>query len=201
MTDAASPTGLILASGSPRRRSLLQALGLSIQVVHPDIDETQQAEESVIEYVTRMALEKASAGRALTDSPLPLVAGDTVVALGEQVFGKPVDRDDAVRMLVELGGRTHSVHTSVAVDYDCNVACSVVSSAVTFMRISEATAAAYWDSGEPADKAGAYGIQGLGARFVEHLAGSYSAVMGLPVHETANLLSDCGIEIFGQATT
>ncbi|MEM8628073.1 MAG: Maf family protein [Pseudomonadota bacterium] len=199
MIESPPAADLILASASPRRRELLAGLGLAVQVLPADIDETRQLSEPVVEYVTRLALSKAAAVRARTLSALPVLAGDTVVALGEENFDKPRDRDDAIRMLTALGGKTHAVHTAVALDHAGAARAALVSSRVTFMPIDAAAAAAYWASGESADKAGAYGIQGLGGRFVAHLEGSYSAVMGLPVFETANLLAESGIDIVHRA--
>ena len=176
-------------------------MGLHVQRVGGDIDETRWPDEPVREYVQRLAHEKARVGRAdARAAGLIVVAGDTVVALGEQIFGKPQDAADAQRMLSALSDRSHTVHTAVAVhDHrQCHVEC--VDSIVTFMPLTPAMIAAYWASGEPQDKAGAYGIQGRGGRFMAHLQGSFSAVMGLPVYETANLLTACGLDVCSVTT-
>ncbi|MEO0575860.1 MAG: Maf family protein [Pseudomonadota bacterium] len=199
MTERVSQTAnrIALASTSPRRRELLEGLGLDVTLVTGDIDETRAAGEPVRDYVRRLAAGKAAQGRLdRRADQLTLVAGDTVVALGDTVFGKPADADDAIRMLCALSDREHSVHSAVAVDDGSVCRVQLVSSTVTFMPISRAMAQAYWETGEPADKAGAYGIQGKGGRFVAHLAGSFSAVMGLPVFETANMLAAAGLTLF-----
>lgn len=186
-----------LASSSPRRRELLEGLGLNVIRVMGDIDETRHDAEPVCDFVQRLAIGKAEQGRLDPHAEgMVIVAGDTVVALDEKVFGKPADADDAVRMLLALSDRKHSVHSAVAVHDGATCHVQLVSSSVTFMPISPAMAKAYWRTGEPADKAGAYGIQGKGGRFVAHLDGSFSAVMGLPVFETANLLAACGLALF-----
>ncbi|MEL7298150.1 MAG: Maf family protein [Pseudomonadota bacterium] len=181
---------VLLASASPRRKQLLESLGLAVEQISADIEERRADDEVVKDYVRRLALEKAAAladvGRQRS---LPVVAGDTVVALGERSFEKPHDEDDAVRMLGALSGTTHDVHTSVCVCWREEPVVTVVSSAVTFRKVSEADARRYWATGEPVGKAGAYAIQGLGAQFVAHLSGSHSAVMGLPIFETSELLS------------
>lgn len=181
---------ILLASASPRRRALLDQLGVAHQVLAVDIDETPLPGEAPAALAARLARGKALAGRQRDGGMRPVLGADTVVAVGEVLHGKPLDRNDAVRMLTALGGRTHQVLTAVAIapagDGEPLEALSVT--AVRMRPISAAEAGAYWDSGEPAGKAGAYGIQGLGAVFIEHIAGSYSGVMGLPLYETARLL-------------
>jgi septum formation protein len=186
---------LVLASGSPRRRQLLASIGLECQVSPADIDESPRPGEAPADYARRLAAEKAAAavGRV---GPGPLVlAADTVVALGDEILGKPVDAADAARMLRRLSGRVHEVHTAVAASRDGNTSFRLSSSEVTFRILRDAEIEAYVATGEPLDKAGAYGIQGLAAVFVTRLAGSYSGVVGLPLCETAELLQGHGVDV------
>ncbi|WP_371365132.1 nucleoside triphosphate pyrophosphatase [Pseudomonas sp. QL9] len=186
---------LYLASSSPRRRELLTQIGLSFNLVSGNVDETPLPDEAPAVYVERLARCKAQAGLTmLAQRPDVCVLGaDTAVVLDGRILGKPKDREDALAMLQALSGREHQVLTAVAVvDRDrCEV--RVVSSDVSFRAISEAEAEAYWDTGEPHDKAGGYAIQGLAAIFVKRVEGSYSAVVGLPLCETAELLADFAI--------
>lgn len=189
---------IYLASNSPRRRELLAQIAVRFRVIALSLDETPLPGEAPDDYVRRVALEKARAGRELvagrSGSDLPVLAADTAVVVDERVLGKPRDREDALAMLRLLSGRGHRVLSAVAlVGADEAVALSV--SEVRFRSIGEAEARAYWETGEPADKAGGYAIQGLGALFVEHLSGSYSGVMGLPLFETAELLRAAGIPL------
>ena len=183
-----------LASGSPRRRELLQQMGVPYQVVEVDVDERSVPTEIPDAYVSRLAAAKATAGWLATRSsaarlrPAPVLGADTAVVLGDEILGKPSDRDHADRMLCQLSGRTHRVLTAVAVRSDSGLNLRVASSDVTFRRIEERERIAYWDTGEPAGKAGAYAIHGFAAVFVADLRGSYSGVMGLPIFETAELL-------------
>jgi len=184
---------LILASQSPRRRALLAQIGVRHQVVAVAVDESRDPGEDPALYVQRLALAKARAGRDLTGGGAPVLGADTAVVIGEQVLGKPEDRADAAAMMRLLSGRTHRVLSGIAlVAAEEGQALSV--SEVTFRPVSPREAAAYWETGEPRDKAGGYAIQGLGALFVARLAGSYSGVMGLPLFETARLLAAAGID-------
>lgn len=188
-----------LASVSPRRRALLAQLGVPYLVQPADIDETQAPGEAAADYVVRVARAKALAVRA-RGVELPVLAADTAVVLDEMIFGKPRDRADAAAMLLALASRTHRVLTAVALAYAAGVAFHLSASEVRMRAISAAECAAYWDSGEPRDKAGGYAIQGRGAVFVEHLSGSYSGVVGLPLFETAQLLTAAGVpRTLGQA--
>ncbi len=182
MSDAAVP-GLVLASGSPRRRELLSQLGLTFATVAPDVDETPLPGERPIEMVRRLALAKAAA--VAGD---PVLAADTTVEIDGEIFGKPLDADDARRMLRRLSGRAHKVHTGVAVRAGSEVAVEVVTTIVTFVALQPAVIEWYVGTGEPLDKAGAYAIQGHGGIFVEHLRGSTSNVVGLPLTTVARLL-------------
>lgn len=186
---------LYLASASPRRRELLKQIGVPFSVAVADIDETVRAAEPAEDYVQRLALEKARAVQQRLQDPHAYVLGaDTSVVLDGQILGKPRDQAEAMAMLMALADRTHQVLTAVAlVGPEVNEAL-VVCSEVQFGPISHAQALAYWHTQEPCDKAGSYGIQGLGAVFVQHLRGSYSAVVGLPLYETAALLAKYGID-------
>jgi septum formation protein len=184
---------LILASASPRRSELLRQIGLEFIVLPANIDETRRAAESPAGYVERMARAKALQGFGQSDNDGALVIGaDTAVVLGQRVLGKPTDQHDAMRSLAELSGKTHIVMTAVAVTDGVRTEHCVSATQVTMREISPAQAEAYWDSGEATDKAGGYAIQGLGALFVANIEGSYSGVVGLPLHETAELLARFG---------
>lgn len=181
---------LYLASGSPRRQELLTQLGLSFEKVVPGIEELRRPHESAQQYVGRLAREKAQAGVALTVHDLPVLGADTIVILNGEVLEKPRDAAHAAVMLRMLSGNTHQVMTAVALaDSQHTLDCLVVTE-VTFRTLSDDDITHYVASGEPLDKAGAYGIQGLGGCFVRKINGSYHAVVGLPLVETYELLSD-----------
>ncbi|WP_426235547.1 Maf family protein [Pseudomonas sp. TWP3-2] len=186
---------LYLASGSPRRRELLTQIGVPFTAVNADIDETAQANEAPAAYVERLARGKAEAGRRtlVADVDCVVLGADTAVVLDGKILGKPVDEADACAMLMMLSGKEHEVLTAIALLDGARCESRVVRSLVRFRPISRDEAAAYWASGEPRDKAGGYGIQGLGAVFVAGLNGSYSAVVGLPLCESAELLGHFGI--------
>ena len=185
---------LHLASTSPRRREILQSLGVDFDVVMVETDENPRQGESPEELVMRLAIAKAEAA---TDVQYVL-GSDTVVVLGDRILGKPVDADDAVDMLLALSGRSHSVLTGVALVTPGGTRTVLSTTEVRFREIGRDEAIRYWQSGEPADKAGAYGIQGLGGMFVKAINGSYSGVMGLPVFETVELLKSAGIEVLAK---
>lgn len=182
---------IYLASASPRRSELLRQIDVPHEVRPVDIDETPRGGESPAQYALRLAEEKARAlwGRLPAAERKPVLAADTTVALGDEILGKPADRDDAARILGRLSGRDHEVHTAVAVLHGGGADARVSTSTVSFRRITEAEFDWYWRTGEPADKAGAYAVQGHGAIFIRHLSGSYSGVMGLPLYETWELLA------------
>ena len=184
---------LYLASGSPRRRELLTQIGVPFTPVSAPIDETPLPGESAAAYVERLAVAKAEAGLASLGGPALTLGADTAVVLDGRILGKPENREHALAMLAELSGRAHQVLTAVAVSDGQRCQSLCVASNVRFRPISPAEAERYWASGEPADKAGGYAIQGLGAVFVTGLEGSYSAVVGLPLSETAELLGQFGI--------
>lgn len=181
---------IVLASASPRRRELLDQLGIGHEVLPADVDETAMHGEAPGALAQRLARLKALEGRRRDGGRRAVLGADTVVTADGALFGKPAGREDAIRMLTQLGGREHRVLTAVAVapPGEGPVLEAVSESRVRMRAISAAEAAAYWDTGEPAGKAGAYAIQGLGAVFIEHISGSYSGVMGLPLYETARLL-------------
>ena len=182
-----------LASQSPRRAELLRQIGVPFVTSPADIDETPLPGESPEDFVRRMATEKARAIHALFPDDIVL-GSDTAVVLDDRIMGKPADREDAIAMLLALAGRSHRVLTAVALVH-ARTDYALSDSLVTFRAISRAEAERYWDSGEPADKAGGYAIQGHGAVFVERIEGSYSGIMGLPIFETAQLLTGAGLAI------
>lgn len=191
---------LVLASTSPRRKELLTHIGLGrtefrFTQVAPDIDETPRAAELPRDYVQRLAAEKAQAGLALCSGmSQPAVLGsDTIVVLENEILGKPVDEADAKRVLRALSGKAHTVMTAVALAKAEHTSVRLVETLVRFCALSDADIDAYVASKEPMDKAGSYGIQGLGGCFVESIEGSYSCVVGLPLVETRELLSEAGI--------
>jgi septum formation protein len=200
---------IYLASQSPRRAQLLDLIGVAHEVYRPDdaaYAETLEAEiagESPHNYVQRVARLKATyAAQSLAKLPLvgrPILCADTTVALDDLILAKPVDATDAARMLRLLSGRTHQVHTAVAIAHAGGMLETCVTSEVTFKELSQADINAYIQSGEPFGKAGAYAIQGIGAMFISHLSGSYSAVMGLPIFEVSQMLKNVQLDDHGKA--
>lgn len=186
--------GLYLASTSPRRAELLQQIGVPFQPLAVSVDESVQLGESPEVYVERLARAKAQAAQAFLTEHIPYALGaDTTVVLDGQILGKPCNQDQGLEMLRALSGRTHQVFTAIALSSRQQCLSQWVVTEVCFRPLSESEITAYWSTGEPCDKAGAYGIQGLGAVFVQHIQGSYSAVVGLPLCETAQLLNSQGI--------
>ena len=183
---------LCLASASPRRRELLGQLGVPHVLTVPDIDEAVLAGESATDYVVRMARAKVRAVHP-HGAGLPVLAADTTVLIDERICGKPADAEEGIALLLQLSGRSHQVLTAVALSAAGEVHHRLSRSEVRFRHVSLAEAIAYWNTGEPRDKAGGYAVQGHGAVFVEHLSGSYSGVMGLPLFETAELLAGAGV--------
>ena len=184
---------LHLASKSPRRREILAALGLRFTFGGAGIDESVKPGEAFPDLVVRLAAAKADAVFDAGDYAVPVLGADTVVVVDDQVFGKPQSKEHALSMLTALSGRTHRVLTGVAVRTCERSATSFSETSVRFREIDPDEAAAYWQSGEPDGKAGAYAVQGVGGVFVESIEGSYSGVVGLPVYETAVLLKDAGL--------
>lgn len=201
------PSNIIyLASKSPRRRELLKQIGVTYELLlmrelapRIDVDESPRPNETPHAYVERVALLKAEASqrvmleRKLT--PRPILTADTTVTFDGAILGKPENRDDAVRMLKMLAGETHQVLTAVMITTGAARLKVLTTSLVTFAPLTETEIRRYVDTGEPMDKAGAYGVQGRAARFIAKLSGSYSGVVGLPLYETAGLLKQAGVEL------
>ncbi len=183
--------GLVLASASPRRAMLLEQIGVPFSVRIPRIDETPRSGEAPASYVERLARDKA---QAVAVAGNLTIAADTVVVLEGEILGKPDGRDAAIDLLERLSGRTHQVITGVAITDLSRLRCVQVTAEVTFRAIDADEASAYWNTGEPADKAGGYGIQGTGGIFARSINGSYSAVVGLPLMETEVLLREFGVD-------
>jgi septum formation protein len=182
---------IFLASASPRRSQLLHQIGVMHTVRPVDIDETPLDGEAPARYALRLARQKAQAlwQRLPAAERRPVLAADTAVALGQEILGKPADRADAARILGRLSGVEHQVHTAVAVLHGTGEDARLCTSTVAFRPLTPAEIDAYWETGEPAGKAGAYAVQGRAAVFIRHLSGSYSGVMGLPLYETWELLA------------
>lgn len=197
MAEVAQPSVLCLASASPRRRELLASIGVATEVRPVDIDETPLPGEPPQAYVVRLAREKALAGRR--HSTLPTLGSDTAVVCDGRILGKPAHQAEAAAMLRLLSGRCHEVLTAVAVTGPAVLLDVCVTTRVCMREIDEREMAAYWATGEPADKAGGYAIQGLAAIFVERIEGSHSAVVGLPLYETSQLLVRQGVPLWNGA--
>lgn len=188
------PISLILASSSPRRHELLTQLGFQVQKQPADIDETRQNGEAPEDYVARLAVEKNRVVAAQSPD-MPVVSADTCVVLGDEILGKPESPEHARQMLRQLSRQTHRVLTGVCVSLGGRTVHCVQVNEVRFKPLSEEEISAYLSTGEPFDKAGGYGIQGIAGCFVAHLSGSFTGVMGLPVFETVQLLQQCGIAL------
>ena len=192
---------LYLASASPHRREILQNLGYRIERIAADIDETPLPQEDAADYVQRLAAEKNTAALAVwqaagkPEPAAPVIAADTTVALDGKILGKPESPEHAREMLLALSGRSHQVYTAVCLYYQGRIFHALNTNHVIFKPLTEAEAAAYIRSREPLDKAGAYGIQGLGGIFVRELSGSFTGVMGLPAYETCELLRQAGYAV------
>ncbi|MFL5568549.1 MAG: Maf family protein [Gemmatimonadaceae bacterium] len=192
---------MVLASGSPRRRQLLDLIGITHEVRPSNIDETARAREAPRRHAERLAREKATAV-ARRDPDLITIGADTVVVINRKVLGKPIDDADAARMLAMLSGREHTVITAIAVSRGRKLRSAIEEVRVKFRRLRDAEIDAYIATREPMDKAGAYGIQGYGATIVERIEGDYFAVMGLPLVRLINLLRDVGVTYrFGELAT
>ena len=183
---------LCLASASPRRHELLKQIGVHHSVRAPQIDEAVLPGERAADYVVRMARSKALSVHAHSGG-LPVLGADTIVLIDELILGKPAGAAEGVAMLERLAGRTHEVLTAVALASAAGLNLRLSTSEVRLCALSRAQCIAYWNSGEPHDKAGAYAVQGRAAAFIEYLAGSYSGVMGLPLYETTQLLRAAGV--------
>lgn len=201
MTQASNPPQIVLASQSPRRRELLAQLGVGFHVESVSIDETPLPNEAAMDYVLRVAEDKARAGweGAGKRLGLPVLGSDTAVVVDGEILGKPRDAADSQRMLALLSGRSHQVFTSIACMNGERVESECVISEVSFADISLETMQRYWQSGEPVDKAGSYAIQGFGAVFVRKMSGSYTGIVGLPLYETAGMLARFSVGCFAEA--
>ncbi len=186
-----SQAQIVLASASPRRAELLDQIGVRYRVEQADIDETPRVGESASSLVQRLAKAKAQA----VSSELPVLGADTLGVLDGELLLQPRNFQHARQMLGDMSGSWHEILSAVALSYQGNTRLALNRSRVLFKTLSEAEIIAYWDSGEPRGKAGAYAIQGLGALFIERIEGSYSAIMGLPLFETGKLLENTGIHL------
>lgn len=183
-----SNLNLYLASASPRRKMLLEQLGLSFAVLQVDVEEKQNKNEKAADYVRRLSLDKALAGVAISPLSLPVLGADTLIVFDGEVLEKPRDLADSRRMLGKLSGQAHQVMTAVTIADKNKHKTTLVETTVWLKSLTEQEIDAYWHTGEPQDKAGSYAIQGIGGRFVTHLEGSYHAVVGLPLFETEQLI-------------
>ena len=188
---------LILASASPRRSELLKQLGLTHTIQVADIDETPLANETAADYVLRVAHAKSSAIHQHGPEDSVVLGADTSVVMSDKIMGKPENLEHTIEMLSLLSASTHQVYSAVSLCGQQTQQILSVSN-VTFRAISRQEIIQYWHTGEPADKAGAYAIQGLASIFIETINGSFSGIMGLPLFETAQLLSNEGIKIFNE---
>jgi septum formation protein len=183
---------IYLASASPRRQELLRQLGLRFEILVPNVAETPHPGETVHAYVARLACAKAGRGGALVRgrglSPHPVLGADTEVVLDGEILGKPLDRAHGLAMLQRLSGRTHQVLTAICILQQDEMHEALSESSVTFAPLSEQDIAHYWETGEPADKAGGYAVQGRAAAFIARVEGSYSGIVGLPLFELTQLL-------------
>ena len=185
---------LILASQSPRRKELLAQLGYQFNCHPADIDESTKTNETPKQYVCRIAEQKTLAVTKHYDKQAFILGSDTAVIIKNTILGKPANKDEAKRMLSLLSGSTHQVLTAICVSHNDEIKTELVRTDVAFKELSAQEIDNYWCSKEPQDKAGAYGIQGLGGQFVKQIQGSYSAVVGLPLYETAKLLGEFGLK-------
>ena len=185
---------VILASSSPRRRELLTQIGVRFAVLAVDIDESPVSGETPGNYVQRIAALKSQRGMELGGIDLPVLGADTVVVVDGTLLGKPRGRDQAIETLNRLSGREHQVFSAVSIRSAQHLQ-ALSKTTVCFRPLSDQEIMAYWNTGEPADKAGAYGIQGLGGMFVKRIEGSFSGVVGLPLYETSELLKEAGVDL------
>jgi septum formation protein len=192
--ESSSNSLIYLASASPRRSALLDQIGVPHRVQPVDVDETARSAEAADQYVRRLAVLKAETlwQKLAAAQRQPVLGADTAVVLDDEILGKPRDEQDCLRMLKLLSARTHQVFTAVALRASDGCQSRVNVSEVTFRKLADEEIQRYWRSGEPADKAGAYAVQGRAALFIERIAGSYSGIMGLPLFETGELLAAVG---------
>ena len=196
---------IYLASQSPRRRTLIEQLGISYQAINVEVDERQQSGELPVDFVSRLASEKAQAGwQLVSELGIPVVGADTCIVLDQKIVGKPLDQQHGIELLKRYSGKSHQVVTGIAmVGHAGGVSGAPVvqqvrvnTSQVKFRAITDRECEQYWQTGEPEGKAGGYAIQGKAAAFIEKIEGSYSGVMGLPLFEFSELISEFGIQLF-----
>jgi len=187
---------IVLASASPRRMQLLELIGMPFAARPSELDEIQRPGERAVDFAQRAARDKALTVAAHGDG-LPVLGSDTVVEVDGEVLGKPADRDDAARMLRRLSGRTHHVHTGIALAIGPRCESLVDTTQVRFRHLAEETIGWYVTTGEPADKAGAYAVQGCGGLLVESIEGSPHTVVGLPIHRLPEIFARCGLDFWG----
>ena len=194
-----------LASQSPRRKELLASLGVTFEVLPIEVDEQIQTLEGAEDYVARVARDKARAGLDTLaqrgESGALVIGSDTAVVVDRDILGKPTGYDDYADMMEKLSGRAHSVMTSVALATHKHIDVRIVTSRVVFAELMPEQIRAYWDTGEPADKAGGYAVQGLASVFIKRIEGSYSAIVGLPLREMAQMLTAQGVPVWSGALT
>lgn len=183
---------ILLASQSPRRAELLQQMGILFKTLPIGLDETLFINEAPLDYVKRLACAKSALGWQKSAQDMPVLGADTIVVINQKILGKPKDEEDALQMLSLLSDNIHHVYTSIALTSDFGQRNCVVKTQVKFAALTKQQISDYWHSGEPLDKAGSYAIQGLGGQFIENIQGSYSAVVGLPLFETRQLLNEIG---------
>jgi len=190
---------ICLASSSPRRSDLLRQAGIQFEVLVSGVDETPLSNEMPEHYVRRLALEKARdvyhRRQQQHMARVPVLGADTAVILAGEILGKPIDRAEAEAMLAKLSGKTHEVLSAVALVYQDKELVALSRSLISFVALTREDIATYCDTGEPVDKAGAYGIQGKAATFIRHIEGSYSGVVGLPLYEVTQLLKQLESEL------
>lgn len=185
---------IFLASNSPRRQELLNQMGVSFKVIPQFAEEKHNLKETPEAFVSRLALEKATDGLLRqSNQEIPVLGSDTAVILNGQILGKPKDKEQAIEMLLSLSNQTHQVLTAVALINEQRTEQCLSITEVSFSALTRKMCENYWNTNEPTDKAGSYGIQGQGSLFIERINGSYSGVMGLPIHETNILLKQFGI--------
>lgn len=181
---------IILASASPRRAELLDQVGISYEIQSVDINEDPMLNESAVDLVQRLAIEKS---QAIKNADKPVIGSDTLGLMGGQLLVKPTDVENSIKMLSAMSGNWHEILTAVAITYKDNTTVLLNRNRVLFRKISQDEMIRYWETGEPQDKAGSYAVQGIAAMFIERIEGSYSGIMGLPLFETMQLLNDLGI--------
>ncbi len=190
---------IYLASASPRRKKLLEQLGIRFDVLSIDIEEKKEMNEKAADYVRRLSIEKSQTGVMVAPENLPVLGADTIVVCDDHILEKPANFDDAKRMLEMLSGRSHQVMTAITFTNRTQQLTKMITTDVWFKPLTEKEIKVYWQTGEPQDKAGSYAIQGIAGRFVTRLEGSFTGVVGLPLYETDELFKEfqllCGDDL------